>query len=234
MNSRVQRSLTLKSMTVFFLITLLFLALFLAIQFSYLLDQRKQDYLGQLSNAVVQIQKPLTDSLLSSDLNEAKRLLVSLKTSGIMGKAIVVVEDTTVMNLSFATPKPIPDWAVFFVGIPVEMTVPLYAYGNVAPHAKPQGYLTLQVDSNRVYRFALNTLALMTTTFLLLVLIITIAMTWCVSRMIVRPLRKIGVELQTGNEIESLEVSKYHQDDELGLVAKGYNRQIKNKIQTKP
>ena len=112
MNTRVQRSLTFKSMIVFFVITLLFLALFLSIQFTYLLEQRKQDYLNQLSNAVVQVQKPLTDSLLSSDLNEVKRLLVSLKTSGIMGKAIVTVDNATVMNLSFATPKPIPEWSL--------------------------------------------------------------------------------------------------------------------------
>ena len=227
MNTRVQRSLTFKSMVVFFVITLLFLALFLSIQFTYLLEQRKQDYLNQLSNAVVQVQKPLTDSLLSSDLNEAKRLLVSLKTSGIMGKAIVTVDNATVMNLSFATPKPIPEWSLPLIGIPVEMTVPLYAYGTVAPQAKPQGYLTLQVDSNRVYRFALNTFALLTTTYLLLALIISIAMTWCVSRMIVRPLRKMAGELQANQYVDHLEVSQYHQDDEIGLLAKGYNRQIK-------
>ncbi|ENG4185192.1 HAMP domain-containing protein [Providencia rettgeri] len=227
MNTQVQRSLTLKSMIVFFRITLLSLALFLAIQFSYLIEQRKQDYLDQLSNAVVQIQKPLTDALLSSDLSEAKRLLISLKTSGIMGNAIVTVDNATVMNLSFATPKPIPEWATYFVGIPVEMTVPLYAYGNAVLQAKPQGYLTLQVDPNRVYRFALNTLALMTTTYLLLVLIIAIAMTWCVSRMIVRPLRKMAIELQTNDQVNQLVVSEYHHDDELGLLAKGYNRQRK-------
>lgn len=226
MKTRVQRSLTLKSMIAFFVITLISLALFLAIQFSYLLDQRKSDYLDQLSNAVVQIQKPLTDSLLSSDLNEVKRLLVSLKTSGIMGKAIVTVDNATVMSLDFATPRPIPDWAIKFAGIPVEMTIPLYAYGNSLLTAKPQGYLTLQVDSNRVYRFAFNTLALMTTTYLLLVLIIAIAMTWCVSRMIVRPLRQIALELQDVNN-QDIQVSSYHEDDEIGLLAKSYNSQRK-------
>jgi len=213
-------------MIVFFVITLSSLALFLGIQFSYLLDQRKNDYLDQLSNAVVQIQKPLTDSLLSSDLNEVKRLLVSLKTSGIMGKAIVTVDGATVMNLDFATARPIPDWAIKFAGIPVEMTVPLYAYGNTILTAKPQGYLTLQVDSNRVYRFAVNTLALMITTYLLLVLIIAIAMTWCVSRMIVRPLRKIALELQDDDN-HDIAVPNYHEDDEIGLLAKNYNRQRK-------
>jgi len=227
MKTRVQRSLTLKSMIVFFVITLLSLALFLTIQFSYLLEQRKQDYLGQLSNAVVQIQKPLTDSLLSSDLNEVKRLLVSLKTSGIMGKAILTVDGATVMSLDYATPRPIPEWAVKFTGIPVELTVPLYAYGNMLLTAKPQGSLTLQVDSNRVYRFAFNTLALLTTTYLLLVLILAIAMTWCVSRMIVRPLRKIALELQDTDNQHDIQVSDYHNDDELGLLAKSYNRQRK-------
>ncbi|MDP0699447.1 HAMP domain-containing protein, partial [Klebsiella pneumoniae] len=106
---------------VFFVITLSSLALFLAIQFSYLLEQRKGDYLNQLSNAVVQIQSPLTESVLNSDLNEVKRLLVSLKTSGIMVKAIVTVDGATVIHLDFATPRPIPSWAVKFAGIPVEM-----------------------------------------------------------------------------------------------------------------
>ncbi|EKT61007.1 HAMP domain-containing protein [Providencia sneebia] len=234
MKARVQRSLTLKSMIAFFAITLFSFALFLAIQFSYLLEQRKNDYLNQLSNAVVQIQKPLTHSLLSSDLKEVKNLLVSLKTSGIMGKAIVTVDDTTVMSLDFATPKPIPDWAVKLVGIPVDMTIPLYAYGNTSLLVKPQGYLTLQVDSNRVYRFAVNTLALMITTYLLLVLIMAIAMTWCVSRMIVRPLRKIALDIQDTNRTDDIQVSDYHRDDELGLLAKNYNRQEKNKIRIKP
>lgn len=227
MRNRVQRSLTLKSLIVFFLITLVSLAIFLMIQFTYLLEQRKADYLSQLSNAVVQIQKPLTDAMLSSDLTMAKNLVISLKTSGIMGKAtIVLADDTRVMSLDFATPRPIPDWAKIFTGIPVETRVPLYAYGMAAPMSKPLGYLTLQVDSNRIYRFALNTLALIMTTYLLLALIITVAATWCMSRMIVRPLRRIAISLNDNKVINHLDTEEYHADDEIGLLAKGYNNQI--------
>lgn len=91
MKTRVQRSLTLKSLLVFFLITLCSFAIFLSIQFTYLLEQRKNDYLNQLSNAALQIQKPLTDALLSSDLNEAKSLLISLKPQELWGKLLLFV-----------------------------------------------------------------------------------------------------------------------------------------------
>ncbi len=49
------------------------------------------------------------------------------------------------MNLS-CNAEADTQWVTHFVGILSEMTVPLYAYGNVVLQAKPQGYLTLQVD----------------------------------------------------------------------------------------
>ncbi|KPD03865.1 HAMP domain-containing protein [Moellerella wisconsensis] len=231
MKTRVQRSLTLKSLLVFFLITLCSFAIFLSIQFTYLLEQRKNDYLNQLSNAALQIQKPLTDALLSSDLNEAKSLLISLKTSGIMGQATLIRhENVRVMRLNFATPKPIPGWAKSVFDIPVEMTLPLYAYGNAALTSKPFGYLILQVDSNRVYHYALNTLGLIITTYLLLTLIVAVAATWFMSRFIVRPLRRIALDLNGNKIVNQVVVAEHHNDDELGLLAKGYNNQINKQI----
>ncbi len=37
----------------------------------------------------------------------------------------------------------------------------------------------------------------------------------------------MAIELQTNDQVNQLVVSEYHHDDELGLLAKGYNRQRK-------
>ncbi|WP_237385838.1 HAMP domain-containing protein [Xenorhabdus sp. Sc-CR9] len=227
MKLRVKRSLTIKQMAAVTGVTLVTIAIFITIQLSHLLQQRKDDYISQLQNAAVQIQTPLTEALRSSDLNKAKSLLIGLKTSGILGRADIVLPDNIrVMSLDFATHRPIPEMANYFFGIPVEVNIPLYVYGVSPKTIESQGHLILQVDSNRVYRFALNTLALMLTTYLLLALILAVSISWCINRIIIHPLRDIAREL---NEEEPSPVPmscpKGHQDDELGLLVKGYNRQ---------
>ncbi|WP_340616361.1 HAMP domain-containing protein [Xenorhabdus entomophaga] len=227
MKLRVKRSLTIKQMAAVTGVTLVTIAIFITIQLSHLLQQRKDDYISQLNNAAVHIQTPLAEALLSSDLNKAKALLIGLKTSGILGRADVVLPNNVrVMSLDFATHRPIPELAKQVFGIPVEVNIPLYVYGVSPKTAEPQGHLILQVDSNRVYRFALNTLALMLTTYLLLALILTVAISWCVNRIIIHPLRYIARELNEEQPPEPMSCPKSHQDDELGLLVKGYNRQV--------
>ncbi|MDX7998434.1 HAMP domain-containing protein [Xenorhabdus sp. Reich] len=232
MKLRVKRSLTIKQMAAVTGVTLVTIAIFITIQLSHLLQQRKDDYISQLNNAAVQIQTPLTEALLSSDLNRAKTLLIGLKTSGILGRADIVLPDNVrVMSLDFATHRPIPELAKQLFGIPVEVTIPLYIYDVSPKNAESQGHLILQVDSNRVYRFALNTLALMLTTYLLLALILTVSISWCVNRIIIHPLRNIAQKLNEEQPQIPISCPKRHQDDELGLLVKGYNRQV-NKQKT--
>ncbi|MBD2800058.1 HAMP domain-containing protein [Xenorhabdus sp. M] len=235
MKLRVKRSLTIKQMAAVTGVTLVTIAIFIIIQLSHLLQQRKDDYISQLNNAAAQIQSPLAEALLSSDLNKAKTLVVGLKTSGILGRAdIVLPNNVRVMSLNFADHHPIPKLAKQLFGIPVEVNVPLYFYGISPKDAQPQGHLILQVDSNRVYRFALSTLALMLTTYLLLALILTISISWCINRIIIHPLRDIARELNGEQSPAPLPCPESHQDDELGLLIKGYNRQSnKQKVQSK-
>ncbi|HGY3148680.1 TPA: HAMP domain-containing protein [Morganella morganii] len=227
MRVKVRKSLTIKQMSVVAAVTLVTIALFMTLLLSHLIQQRKDDYINQLYNSSVQVRKPLADALLGSDLNAIKSTLMTLRASGILGRAIVMTpENVQVISLDFATHRPIPGTAKMIFGIPVEIKVPLYAYGVAHTGKPPQGYLILQVDDNRIYRFAMNIVALMVTSYLLLALVLVIAISWCINRLIVRPLRKMARELNSDETAEQLSCSAYHADDELGLLAKGYRNQL--------
>ncbi|CDG19867.1 conserved protein of unknown function [Xenorhabdus poinarii G6] len=232
MKLRVKRSLTIKQMAAVTGVTLVTVAIFITIQLFHLLQQRKDDYIHQLTHAATQIKLPLEEALLNADLNNVKTLLLGLKTSGILGRADVLLSDNVrVMSLDFATHRPIPELAKTVFGIPVEVKIPLYIEGVSPKTAAPQGQLILQVDANRVYRFVLNTLAFMLTTYLLLTLILTVSISWCINRIIIHPLRDITRKLNEEQPLVSLPCPKTHQDDELGWLVKGYNRQV-NKQKT--
>ena len=65
----------------------------------------------------------------------------------------------------------------------------------------------------------------MLTTYLLMGLILTIAISWCINRIMVKPLRHIAVTLNKSNQVSMLSCSESHRDDEIGLLIKGYNQQ---------
>lgn len=208
-------------------VTLVTIAIFITIQLVYLIEQRHEDYQNQLFNAGMSIQQPLADALLRSDLNEAKQQIVSLKATGILGKAIVLQpENVQVMNLDFAPRKDVSTFSRWLFGIPVEVTIPLQPLGIISADDKLYtGRLVLQADTNRFYRFASNTVALMITTYLLMGLILTIAISWCINRIVVKPIRQLAVKLNTEHHLSTLSCSKTHLDDEIGLLVKGYNHQ---------
>ncbi len=227
MKPHLKRSLTIKQMAAVAGVTLVTIAIFISIQLVYLIDQRREDYQNQLFNAAVSIQQPLADALLRSDLNDAKQLIISLKTTGILGKAIVTQpENVQVMNLDFAPKKSVSQFSRWLFGIPVEVTIPLQPLGITSADDKAYtSHLILQADTNRFYRFASNTVALMLTTYLLMGLILTIAISWCINRIMVKPLRHIAVTLNKSNQVSMLSCPESHRDDEIGLLIKGYNQQ---------
>ncbi|TGC20632.1 biofilm formation regulator HmsP, partial [Salmonella enterica subsp. enterica serovar Enteritidis] len=65
------------------------------------------------------------------------------------------------------------------------------------------------------------------TIYLLLSLILTVAIAWCVNRLIVHPLRKIARELNDIPQQElighQLALPRLHQDDEIGMLVRSYN-----------
>ncbi|PPS65012.1 hypothetical protein CRX72_01985 [Pantoea sp. BRM17] len=68
-----------------------------------------------------------------------------------------------------------------FAELPVQITLPLYAIER-GGMPKPIAYLVLQADSSRVYQFLLSTLSTMITTWLLMALILSVAISWCINR----------------------------------------------------
>ena len=111
--------------------------------------------------------------------------------------------------------------------LPVQITVPLYSVESAAS-PKPLAYLVLQADSSRVYQFILSTISTMLTTYLLLALILSVAISWCINRLIVHPLRDIAGTLQDlpPQDIltHKLPMPPLHQDDEIGMLIRSYNR----------
>lgn len=78
-----------------------------------------------------------------------------------------------------------------------------------------------------MYKFVMSTLSTLVTIYLLLSLILTVAISWCINRLILHPLRKIAREL---NDIPQQDLIGYqlalprlHQDDEIGLLVRSYN-----------
>jgi len=93
---------------------------------------------------------------------------------------------------------------------------------------KPIAYLVLQADSSRVYQFLLSTLSTMITTYLLLALILSIAISWCINRLIVHPLRDLSRDLQElppqAILTHKMKLPNNHRDDEIGMLIRSYNR----------
>ncbi len=58
-------------------------------------------------------------------------------------------------------------------------------------------------------------------------LILTVALTWCINRLMVRPLRRIARELNAipAKELvgHQLALPRLHQDDEIGMLVRSYN-----------
>lgn len=111
--------------------------------------------------------------------------------------------------------------------LPVQISLPIYSLERPA-NPQPLAYLVLQADSYRMYKFVMSALATLVTAYLLLVLMLTVALTWCINRLMVRPLRRIARELNDLSQQErlghQLTLPRLHHDDEIGMLVRSYNR----------
>lgn len=78
--------------------------------------------------------------------------------------------------------------------LPVQISLPIYSLERPA-NPQPLAYLVLQADSYRMYKFVMSWFITLVTTCLLMTLILSVALTWCINRLIVHPLRRIAREL---------------------------------------
>ncbi|MFQ1682000.1 biofilm formation regulator HmsP [Pantoea dispersa] len=225
---RVSRSLTIKQMATVSAVALVTICIFIVIQLFHFVQQRRVDYAQQMENVAHTVRQPLSEAVLKADIPQAERILNTLKPAGILSRADVVLPNAfQALHADFAPEKPVPRFVARLFELPVQITLPLYSVER-SGLPKPIAYLVLQADSSRVYQFLLSTLSTMITTYLLLALILSVAISWCINRLIVHPLRNISRELQElpppAILTHKLALPHNHRDDEIGMLIRSYNR----------
>ena len=223
---RVSRSLTIKQMATVSGVAVVTILIFIVIQLFHFVQQRRIDYAQQMENVAHTVRQPLSQSVLKADITQAEHILNSLKPAGILARAEVVLPNgLQTLHTDFEPAKPVPKLIAAIFELPVQITVPLYSVEPANP--KPLALLVLQADSWRVYQFILSALSTMVTTYLLLALILSVAISWCINKLMVRPLRRIAAELHDLPPQEAighqLALPARHRDDELGILIRSYN-----------
>ncbi|OVZ91803.1 histidine kinase [Yersinia kristensenii] len=226
---RVRRSLTIKQMAAVAVVALVTICIFIVLQLFHFVQQRKDDYAKQLESIAYSIRQPLSEAILSVDVPQAKKILNSVLPIGILSRADVILPNQIqVLHANFPTERPVPRWAKRIFDLPVQITVPLYSLERVSANPQPLAHLVLRADSFRMYQFILSTLSAMLSTYLLLALVLSVSIAWCINRLIIHPLRKMAKELeeigQQGVLNHQLTLPAHHQDDELGVLVNNYNR----------
>ncbi|CAO98433.1 biofilm formation regulator HmsP [Erwinia tasmaniensis] len=224
---RVSRSLKIKQMATISSVVLVTVCIFIVIQLFHFVQQRRIDYAQQMENVAHTVRHPLSQAVLKADIAQAEFILNSLGPAGILARAEVVLPNgLQALHSEFAAEKPIPHFIARLFELPVQITVPLYSVEPANP--KPLAFLVLQADSWRVYQFILSAVSTMVTAYLLLALILSVSISWCINRLMVRPLRNIANAFQDLTPQQAvthqLSMPKYHRNDEIGLLIRNYNR----------
>lgn len=225
---RLRRSLTIKQMTAVSAVALVTISLFIVIQLFHFVNQRRDDYARQLEIVAYSVRQPLTEAVLQGEVQRAEDILNHLLPVGFLSRAEVMLPDEfQTLHANFPTERAVPQWIAGIFELPIRISVPLYSPPQTQ-HSTPLAYLVLQADSYRMFQFIVNTFSTMLATYLLLALILSISITWCMNRLMVHPLRAIIVELQglTSETIprHQLAQPEWHKDDELGMLVRSYNR----------
>ena len=225
---RVRRSLTIKQMAMVSTVAVVFIFVFIVIQLFYFVQQNRNDTVIRMENMANSVRVPLAQAVLKADIPQAEEVLSTLKPAGILSRIDVVLPNQfQALRVIFAPEVPIPRLVSRLFKLPVQVSQPLYALGQPG-NSQPLAYLVLQADSRHIYRFIISTLSTLLTTYLLLAFILTVSISWAVNRLVIHPIRKIAYELDSLGPQDvgphRLPVSGLHQDDEIGMLVRSYNR----------
>lgn len=225
---RVRRSLTIKQMAMVSIVAIVFIFVFIVIQLFYFVQQNRNDTVIRMENMANSVRVPLAQAVLKADIPQAEEVLSTLQPAGIISRIDVVLPNQfQALGVSFVQQAPIPKVIARIFTLPLQVSLPLYALGQPG-NSQPLAYLVLQADSWPIYRFIISTLSILLTTYLLLALILTVSISWSINRLVIRPIRKIAHELDglSSQDLKNhqLAVSTLHQDDEIGMLVRSYNR----------
>ena len=224
---RVSRSLTIKQMAMVSAVTMLFVFIFCVILLFHSVQQNRYNTASQLESIARSVREPLSASILKGDIPEAESILKRIQPAGIVSRADVVLPNQfPPLRMSFIPERPVPMMVMRLFELPVQISLPLYSLERPA-NPQPLAYLVLQADSYRMYKFVMSWVATLVTTYLLLTLMLSVALTWCINRLIVHPLRRIARELNDLSPQEhmghQLPLPRLHHDDEIGMLVRSYN-----------
>ena len=224
---RVSRSLTIKQMAMVSAVTMVFVFMFCVILLFHSVQQNRYNTASQLESIARSVRLPLSAAILKGDIPEAETILQRIQPAGIVSRADVVLPNQfQALRMSFIPERPVPMMIMRMFELPVQISLPLYSLERPA-NPQPLAYLVLQADAYRMHKFVMSWISTLVTTYLLLTLILSVALTWCINRLIVHPLRKIARELdslspqdQVGHQ---LSLPRLHHDDEIGMLVRSYN-----------
>ncbi|EIJ1513174.1 sensor-domain containing phosphodiesterase [Salmonella enterica] len=224
---RVSRSLTIKQMAMVAAVVMVFVFVFCTVLLFHLVQQNRYNTATQLESIARSVREPLSSAILKADLPGAETILESIKPAGVVSRADVVLPNQfQALRKRFIPERPVPVMVTRLFELPVQISLPVYSLERPA-NPQPLAYLVLQADSYRMYKFVMSALSTLVTIYLLLSLILTVAIAWCVNRLIVHPLRKIARELNDIPQQElighQLALPRLHQDDEIGMLVRSYN-----------
>ncbi|MBJ9354888.1 biofilm formation regulator HmsP [Citrobacter koseri] len=224
---RVSRSLTIKQMAMVAAVVLVFVFIFCTVLLFHLVQQNRYNTATQLESIARSVREPLSAAILKADIPEAETILARIQPAGVVSRADVVLPNQfQALRMSFIPERSVPVTVTRLFELPVQISLQVYSLERPA-NPQPLAYLVLQADSFRMYKFVMSTLSTLVTIYLLLSLMLTVAITWCMNRLIVHPLRKIARELNdippqelTGHQ---LALPRLHHDDEIGMLVRSYN-----------
>ena len=224
---RVSRSLTIKQMAMVTAVTMVFVFVFCVILLFHAIQQNRYNTATQLESIARSIREPLSAAILKGDIPQAESIIKSIKPAGVVSQADVVLPNQfQALRMNFIPERPVPVMVKRLFEMPVQISLPVYSLQRPA-NPQPLAYLVLQSDSWRMYKFVISWVSTLVTTYLLLTLMLTVALTWCINRLIVHPLRRIARELDTLSPQQQvghqLPVPRLHHDDEIGMLIRSYN-----------
>ncbi|MDA8479410.1 biofilm formation regulator HmsP [Citrobacter sp. Awk 4] len=224
---RVSRSLTIKQMAMVAAVVMVFVFIFCTVLLFHLVQQNRYNTATQLESIARSVREPLSAAILKADIPGAESILVSIKPAGVVSRADVVLPNQfQALRISFIPERPVPVMVTRLFELPVQISLPVYSLERPA-NPQPLAYLVLQADSFRMYKFVISTISTLVTIYLLLSLVLTVAISWCVNRLILHPLRNIARELNDVSQQDlighQLTMPRLHQDDEIGMLVRSYN-----------
>lgn len=225
---RVSRSLTIKQMAMVAVVSMFFVLIFCVILLFHFLQQNRYNTATQLESIARSVREPLSAAILKADIPEAEAIIKQIKPAGVVSRADVMLPNQfQALRMRFIPERPVPVTITRMFELPIQISLPIYSLERPV-NPQPLAYLVLQADSYRVYKFVISTLSTLVTAYLLLTLMLTVALTWCINRLVMHPLRKIAREL---DEVppqalpgHQLPLPRHHHDDEIGRIVRSYNR----------